>query len=158
MPSGRNKSNKSLKAYERALRVLARMRRTEQTLTTASRDEQIDPRTVRKYVRADLRDLKKERQTVATKSDRRHRRMLIPTRAGTANAVVRGSREASQLGRYMSAVGAYLRTGEAAGLMKFEGQSIAGHPLITDPDQLTYLAEAGSLQLESIYALPESSS
>ena len=129
MSSGRRMGNKSGKSYGRALQVLARMRRTGQTLSAASREEHTDPRTVRKYVRGDLKRLKKGGYTVATKSDRRHRRdMLIPTALGTANAVVRGSREASQLGRYMSAVGTYLRTGEAGGLTEFAGQSIADHP------------------------------
>ena len=58
----------------------------------------------------------------------------------------------------MSAVGKYLRTGDSDVLDEFEGQSIAGHPLITDPDVLNSLAQAGALQLDSIYALPESSS
>ena len=58
----------------------------------------------------------------------------------------------------MSAVGQYLRTGKTEALHEFEGQSIAGHPLITDPDTLSSLAQAGALQLDEIYALPESSS
>lgn len=92
------------------------------------------------------------------KVDRRHRNMLIPTPHGTTPAVIRGSRQASQLGRYMSAVGQYLKTGNADALQEFEGHSIGGHRLITDPTTLNYLAESGSLQLDSIYALPESSS
>jgi hypothetical protein len=84
--------------------------------------------------------------------------MLVPTAGGPARATIRGSEEASQLGRYMSAVGWYLRTGDTDALLEFEGQSIGGHRLITDPSTLNHLAEAGSLQLDSIYALPESSS
>lgn len=57
----------------------------------------------------------------------------------------------------MSAVGKYLRTGETAALDKFEGQSISGHRLITDPRTLSSLAQAGALQLDEIYAMPESS-
>jgi len=56
----------------------------------------------------------------------------------------------------MSAVGKYLRTGDTDALDVFEGQSIAGHRLITDPDTLSSLAQAGALQLDEIYALPES--
>jgi hypothetical protein len=58
----------------------------------------------------------------------------------------------------MSAVGQYLKTGNTDALQKFEGQSIGGHRLITDPSTLNHLAEAGALQLDAIYALPESSS
>ncbi len=71
---------------------------------------------------------------------------------------LRGSKQASQLGRYMSAVGRYLRTGDVEGLAAFEGKSIGGHALITDPDLLSFLAQAGALTLDEIYALPESSS
>src|SRR5215472_17785718 len=46
-----------LNTRNRALRVLARMRRG-QTLTAASREEHIDPRTVRNLLRAELTDVK----------------------------------------------------------------------------------------------------
>jgi hypothetical protein len=151
-------TRRQAQALDRALHVLSRMRRTGATLTAASREEHIDPRTVKKYVATDLRRLKKVKQTVATKSDRRRRRMLIPTALGTTAVIVSGSRKASLLGRYMSAVGQYLRTGNTQGLSAFKGKSIGEHDLITDPEVLNVLAEAGSLQLEEIYALPESSS
>jgi hypothetical protein len=84
--------------------------------------------------------------------------MLIPTEKGVEPSSIHGSKEASQLGRYMSAVGKYLTTGDISGLEEFEGQTIAGRQLITDPDVLSSLAQAGALQLDQIYALPESSS
>jgi hypothetical protein len=84
--------------------------------------------------------------------------MLIPTAMGTVPVVIRGSRQATLLGRYMSAVGQYLRSGNTQALSEFEGRSIDEHDLITDPEVLNVLAEAGSLQLEGIYAVPESSS
>jgi hypothetical protein len=158
MPNGKSMGKKSGKAYGRALRVLARMRRTGGTLTWASQAEHIDPRTVRKYLRTDLKRLKKEGQTRPTRSDRRRREMLVPTALGTTPVVVQGSRQATLLGRYMSAVGQYLRSGSTEALSEFEGKSIGAHDLITDPETLNVLAEAGSLQLEGIYALPESSS
>ena len=77
---------------------------------------------------------------------------------GDTSVSVRGSKQASELGRYMSAVGKYLRTGDAEGLAEFQGKSIGGHPLITDPELLSSLAQAGALTLDEIYALPESSS
>jgi len=55
-------------------------------------------------------------------------------------------------------VGKYLRTGDVEGLEKFEGKSIGGHALITDPDLLSSLAQAGALTLDEIYAVPEASS
>jgi hypothetical protein len=141
----------------RALHVLARMRRTGQTLTAAAREEHIDARTVRRFLGADLKELP-EGHTEPTKADWRRRHMLIPTSRGAIPVVIHGSEKASQLGRYMSAVGQFLRTGNTDALDDFEGQSIAGHSLITDPETLSSLAQAGALQLDEIYALPESSS
>jgi hypothetical protein len=157
MENGIKKRGNRAETYKKSLRVLARMRRTGETLTTASHEEHIDPRTVRKHIGADLKGIEDGR-TQPTKVDRRRRNMLIPTAQGTEPVNIRGSEQASRLGKYMSAVGQYLRTGNTDALDEFEGQSIAGHRLITDPETLNYLAEAGSLQLDSIYALPESSS
>lgn len=133
------------------------MRRTGQTLSAAAREEHIDPRTVRNHIAAELKEIT-EGHIRPTKADRRRRKMLVPTSSGTTPVVVHGSTAASQLGRYMSAVGKFLGSGDTDALDEFEGQSIAGHPLITDPDMLTSLAQAGALQLDEIYALPESSS
>ncbi|MBZ5689716.1 MAG: hypothetical protein LAP86_32360 [Acidobacteriia bacterium] len=84
--------------------------------------------------------------------------MLVPTTVGNAPVTVRGSKQASELGKYMSAVGKYLRTGDVEALGKFEGKSIGGYPLITDPELLSSLAQAGALTLDEIYAIPEASS
>lgn len=153
MRNGKRRRGKGQKAYHRALHVLARMRRTGSSLTVAAREEHIDPRTVRRYLSTELRKHGK-----ATKGDRRKRDMLVPTAVGNAPVTVRGSKQASELGKYMSAVGKYLRTGDVEGLGKFEGKSIGGHPLITDPELLSSLAQAGALTLDEIYATPEASS
>jgi len=158
MQNGKKTRGRIQETYNRALHVLARMRRTDATLTVAAREEHIDPRTVRKYVGSELRGLREEGRTLPTKSDRRRRDMLLPTTLGATPVAIHGSAQASKLGRYMSAVGKYLRTGETDALEEFAGQSIAGHPLITDPEQLSSLAQAGALQLDEIYALPGSSS
>ena len=157
MKNGKNKRSKQ-QVYNRALRVLANMRRTGAPLNAAAREEHIDPRTVRKYLGFELRTKRGSNQTKPSKNDRRIRRMLIPTALGNAPITVVGSRDASLLGRYMSEVGQYLRTGEANGLKEFEGKFIGRTPLIADPETLTALAQAGSLELDQIYALPESSS
>ena len=152
MKNGKKYRGKKQKTYNRTLHVLARMRRTGASLTVAAREEHIDPRTVRKYLATELRVHGK-----ATKGDRRKRDMLVPTSLGNAPVTVRGSKEASELGKYMSAVGKYLRTGDVKGLARFQGKNISGQPLITDPDLLSSLAHAGALTLDEIYALPEAS-
>ena len=152
MRNGKQQRGKSRKTYNRALHVLARMRRTGSSLTVAAREEHIDPRTVRRYLATELREHGK-----ATRGDRRKRDMLVPTTVGNAPVTIRGSKQASELGKYMSAVGKYLRTGDVEALGKFEGKSIGGHPLITDQELLSSLAQAGALTLDEIYALPEAS-
>lgn len=157
MENGKKKIGQRQITYNKALRVLARMRRTGETLTVAAHQEHIDPRTVRKHIGAELKG-KEEGRTQPTKADQRRRNMLIPTSRGTEPIKIRGSEQASKLGRYMSAVGQYLKTGNTDALEEFAGQSIGGHSLITDPSTLNHLAEGGALQLDEIYALPESSS
>jgi hypothetical protein len=147
-------TRRAQKSLNRAMRVLALVRRTGRSLASVAREEHIDPRTVRKYVGSEFRGQKRR----PTKADGRTRNILIPTALGNADVTVHGSKQASRLGRYMSAVGKYLHTGDTDALEEFAGQSIAGHLLITDPSTLDHLAAAGSLQLDSIYALPESSS
>jgi hypothetical protein len=158
MRSGGNKRVKSSKTYNKALRVLGNMRRTGKPLNAAAREGHMDPRTVRKYLGPELKTKRGHRRTKPTKNDRRRRRMLIPTALGNTPTTVVGSKQASQLGRYMSAIGKYLRTGDVAGLAEFKGQSIEGHFLITDPEILSALAQAGALTLDEIYAVPGASS
>src|SRR5271163_3850548 len=85
----RRRGNKQ-DTYNRSLHVLARMRRTGATLTETAREEQIDPRTVRKYLKTELRGRGKP-----TKVDRRKRDMLVPTTVGNAPVTIRGSKQAS---------------------------------------------------------------
>jgi hypothetical protein len=158
MRNGKNKRVKSGKTYNKALRVLGNMRRTGKPLNAAAREGHMDPRTVRKYLGPELRGRRGNGRTKPTKSDRRARPMLMPTALGTAPVKVRGSKQASLLGKYMSAVGQYVRTGDTEALKEFDGKTISGNPLITDPQTLTVLAQAGSLQLDQIYALPGASS
>lgn len=158
MKKGRKILRRRTSTYNKALRVLGNMRRTGKPLNAAAREEHMDPRTVRKYVRAELKGRGKQGRTRPTKNDRRTRRMLVPTALGTSPVRVRGSKQASLLGKYMSAVGQYLRTGDTEALKEFGGKSVSGNPLITDPQTLTALAQAGSLQLDQIYALPGAAS
>jgi hypothetical protein len=155
MRSGKKQSHRN-STYNKALRVLGNMRRTGKRVNAAAREEHMDPRTVRKYVGTELRA--RNGRVEPTKGDGRTRRMLIPTALGNSPIKVRGSKQASLLGKYMSAVGQYLRTGETEALKAFEGRTISGNPLITDPQTLTALAQAGSLELDRIYALPGASS
>jgi hypothetical protein len=97
------------------------------------------------------------KRTKPRKADRRLRRMFVPTSLGNVPATIHGSKEASQLGRYLATVGNFLRTGKTEALSEFEGLVIAKHTLITDPELLSALAQANALQIEDIYVTSETS-
>lgn len=152
------KSERFQNIWNRALSVLGRMRRAGASLAAAAREEHTDPRTVRKYLGKQLRKPRPGKRYRPTKADRLTRGMRSPTGQGMEPLKVRGSRQASLLGKYLSAVGQAVRTGQTDALAKFEGKSIAGRVLITDVDTLTRLGQAGLLELDEIYAVPGQSS
>jgi hypothetical protein len=79
--------------------------------------------------------------------------MTILTRQGPTFDVVRGSVERTRLARYDIAVRKF-RAGEDGAveeLLSFKDQTVAGHELITDPDVLIQLEEAGQLDFDALY-------
>ena len=79
--------------------------------------------------------------------------MLITTDRGPIFDVVRGSVERIRLSRYDIALRKW-RAGEDGAeqeLAAFKGQTVAGHVLITDPDLLIQLEEAGQLDFDNLY-------
>jgi hypothetical protein len=141
-------------ARGRAQRVLSRMRRTGKS---AAREEHVDPRTVRKYFGKQLRKARRGRGYRITKADRERREMRSPTLFGMEPVTVRGSKQASVLGKYLAEVKKSLH-GKPNALAKFEGKSVSGRALITDEDTLRELGQAGLLELDEIYAVPQASS
>src|SRR5713226_9307620 len=132
-------------ARNRALHVLARIRRTGALLSAASREEHIDPRTVRKYVGSQLhRD----------GPDLLPREMFLITALGPVPVSVRGSVAASQLGKHAAAVQHFLRTGDSSALAEFQGKRVGNHDLIVDTQLLSTLAEAGALRSQDLYVPP----
>src|SRR5262249_12114010 len=100
---------------------------------------------------------KSQKRTRRTKVDRQTRRMRVLTGRGFEPTVVRGSRQAKALARYTSAVGHFLRTGDSERLNEFEGLEIAGRSLVTNPEKLVELAQAGELDLHELYVHPDQS-
>jgi hypothetical protein len=79
--------------------------------------------------------------------------MTILTSRGRVDAIVRNSRERRLLHRYELALTGF-RAGEdgaEAALRAFEGKTVAGHTLITDPKLLIQLEEAGYLDFDNLY-------
>jgi hypothetical protein len=63
--------------------------------------------------------------------------------------------ERSLLGSYWNAVKQYLDTGSEPVLWDFEGKTVAGLPLQTNPDQIEAAARRGEVEFEDIYLSSE---
>jgi hypothetical protein len=141
-------------ARERALAVVASMRREGLSLRAAAKAEGTGPETVLRYARTALRkDGPGGRYRVAV-SDRIARTIAILTPQGEQVVTVRNSRDASRIGEYMNAVRAYAR-GDPSGLAQFQGKAIrtggVTYPFVTEPWVLDDLARADALAVENLY-------
>lgn len=145
----------SREAYTNSLHALAKMRTEGVSLAAAARDNDVDPRTVRRWAKAALRK-RSGGQYAPRASDQLLRVLMIPAQGGPTEMAVRGSRQASEIAQYWAAVHKYLATGDLTGLAPFQGQrvfDVSGeeYTYLTDPDDLDDLGGAGVLSFESIY-------
>ena len=148
------RSAREVEARNRALHALARVRRGE-SLSQAARAEHVKLATIKKYLGGQFRQDAPGKRWKPTKSDRLTAQMnLLTPRGGTVTVRVRGSRERIRLGRYNKALRKW-RGGEPgadAELAAFEGQTVGGHPLITDVKLLATLEEADVIDFEEMYS------
>jgi hypothetical protein len=84
--------------------------------------------------------------------------MLLFSDGRAVQVVVGDFASASKVGRFMSAVSAFLRTNNLAGLRQFEGVSVADisgkiHPFETRPNALYRRASAHDQSFEHIYRI-----
>jgi len=136
--------------------VISKMRADEVSLANAAREFGLDPRTVIRWARSALKKSPNGRY-LARKTDRLLRVLFLPTDYGTREVATRDSRQASLVAEYWDAVQRYLQRGDDSALRKFRdlriraasGESI---PLLTEPEELTRLGNAGVLSFESLYA------
>lgn len=123
------------------------------SLSRAARLAHTSPRTVLKYAAGSL--TKAAGVYVAQRVDHAPRRMKLMTPLGLTVETITGSRVASRVATYMSAVDHYLRTGDASRLRAFAGKAVrAGKqrfPFITDPRTLRRLAYANEISFEDLY-------
>lgn len=146
-------STRAARTLDRALKVLARTRRGE-SLSEAARKIGIKPATVRKRPPKHFHQDAPGKRWKPSKSDRLTARMNIVTRKGLEARPVRGSKERSRVGRHSIAVRHWRegRSGAAAELATFEGQTAGGLPLLTDVTVLAELEDAGELDFPDLYA------
>jgi hypothetical protein len=142
--------------YRRALDVLSRLRHGE-SLSAAAREVGTTPDAVRRYAGSALTRGEHGRY-VAKPSDRLYRPMWFLDARGKVMVEPANSREASKLARYWDALDHYLRTGDDGRLRRFRRQLLRTRdktrlPFLTDTEIIDYLARAGELSFEDLYAL-----
>ena len=135
-----------------ALKVL----RQERSLSAAAREAKISPERLRHYA---------TEKNVIERQGRRWivryelpRRMLLFSDGRPVLVVVGDFASASKVGQFMSAVSAFLRTNNPAGLRDFEGVSVTDlsgqtFPFETRPNALYRLASAHDQSFEHIYRI-----
>jgi len=137
-------------ARPRALAVLARMRSRGESLSQAARAEHTTPRTVRKIVGKQLKRGTSGRYS-ATPGDTLRRDLSVLGSEGYVPVTVHSSKQAQLASEHLIAVGRFLRTGDTEWLKPFVGKRVGGVELLTDPDRLHELAEAGLVKLDALY-------
>lgn len=137
-------------ARKRALAVLARMRNRGESLAHAAWAEHTTPQTVRKTVGKQLKRGLSGRYTV-TRSDTLRRDLSVLSFEGYVPVSVRSSKQAQVASAHLIAVNRFLRDGDAEWLKPFIGKRVGGVELLTDPDRLRELAEAGLIKLDALY-------
>jgi hypothetical protein len=126
------------------------------SLPQSSREFGLDPRKVVQLGGSALRKRKNGRYVVKT-NNRFLRVLVLPTPDGLTEIAVRGSKQASLVGKYWAAVQKYLETGDASALQKIRRKTITDADgrrirLIKDVAELDRLGSAGVLSFESLYA------
>jgi hypothetical protein len=140
--NSRNNRRQS-QARERALRALSAMRHGA-SISRAARENGVTPRTIKRYAGTALLQDRPGGRIRATKSDRLARYLQIPGPNGPREISVRGSKAASEVANYKTAVNRFLR-GDRNALAKWHGKRIAGVELVTDPKVLVDQADKGLL-------------
>jgi hypothetical protein len=122
------------------------MRRRGESLSQAARAEHTAARTVRKVIGKQLKRNASGHYS-ATRGDRLRRDLNVLGFDGYHSVVVRSSKLAQLSADHLVAVGRFLRTGDFEWLKPFVGKRVGGVELLTDPDRLGVLADAGSVRL-----------
>ncbi len=130
---------RSFAARDRALHALADMRHGSAS-AQAARDNGVTVRTIKKYVGRALLQDRPGGRIRASKSDRLVRYLQIPGLHGSIEIKAHGSKEASKVARYKTAVNRFL-SGDRHALAPWHGKKIAGVELITASVTLKSLAD-----------------
>ena len=139
---------------QRALEAISRMRRDGMSLARAAKESATTPGAVRRYAGSALQQ--RAGVTVARPVDRLTRVMQAITTVGVRDVAPANSQTASTIAAHANAVREYLNTGHTGQLRSFRGSTFRvekrGFMLETNPRRLDELADAGELDMSSIYA------
>jgi hypothetical protein len=127
--------------------------REGESLSKATREESLKPKTFIRYARPALRRGGPGKPWKAIPEDKLKSVMNVLTEFGPTPEIIPNSRERNLLGRYNRALRMF-RAGEngaEAALLKFRGKKVAGHTLITDIKVLIQIEEAGRLDFDDLY-------
>ena len=138
------------------LQLALKVRQQDRSLAFAAREAKISPERLRRYAT--------EKNIIERQGPRRivrqqlPRRMLLFSDHRAVQVVVGDFPSASKVGRFMSAVSAFLRTKNPAGLREFEGVSVRDisgktYPFETRPNALYRLVSAHDQSFEHIYRI-----
>jgi hypothetical protein len=133
-------SERSKAARDRALHALAAMRRDPKlTITEAAKLYNVSSRTMRSRLPLAFDQDRAGGRIRPTPSDHELRQLQIPGPNGPIEVNANGSKEASELAAYKSAVNRFLR-GERNALAPWHGKKIGGVELVTSSYKLKSLA------------------
>ncbi len=155
-----NKAARVNAAKLRGLAAIKRVRRGQsKSLSAAARAEGTSVRTIRKLLAAALITGGRGRRIRVKVGDSYSAPVEILTESGPVVVLARGSRQRDLAGKHRAAVMRVQRGKAPSSLLdEFRGKKVGGRELITDPGQLSLLAQAGLLShLDSLYASPEAS-
>ncbi len=132
--------------YDRRLEEGLKEMRRGRSLKAAARSAHVAPERLRNYA-TQTGVVRKERRRWVVKDDRRSRELQIFSSGRALTIVVPGYAEAELVGRYMAAVGEFLRTNNASNLRPFVGEGV------TDVNGVSYLLETRPNLLYRLQAL-----
>ncbi len=138
------------------LQLAFRVLRQEKSLSAAAKAAKIAPERLRHF--ATERDIIERQGRRWIVRNQLPRRMLLFSEGRVLQVVVGDFDAASKIGRFMAAVGEFLRTNKLAALSEFEGVSVADvsgkvHVFETRPNALYRLASAHDQSFEHIYRI-----
>jgi hypothetical protein len=138
------------RARLRALSVLARMRSRGESLSQAARLEHTTPRTVLRQVGGQLKRGVSGHYS-ATRGDTLRRDLRVLSSEGYVPLEARSWKQAQIASEHLIAVNRFLKTGDTEWLKPFVARRVGGVELLTDPDRLYELGDAGMIKLDALY-------